>query len=351
MESPLPRFKPLGFGPKTFFGRYDLIDRMVARDLTSSELPPELRILMLGCATGETVIDLVARLDREIDRTRQRTKINLVAVDIDKTLIELAQRGVYEFNSFSPNWESLQEFYKETPWLKPPTNRFGNALCVNWEALERKGHSVEYHCFDIDSGLENLKVEKPFDLIEIRNSHHTNHANDLANVLEVSHQDTLIAAGNFHDRQDYFRELIIPIIEGMDDPETLRFFSGLVSPTAPTDEEKKKWLGNVRYTNRFKHTMIVNGCKALEALGLRLAAHTEVSDENLKHTIQREPLLRALAQFTAIERGMSWYTMETLRAFHHYADPVARTAVYSFHDFIKRDSIVPLHPLEEQFLE
>ncbi|MEK9159570.1 MAG: hypothetical protein AAB383_02460 [Patescibacteria group bacterium] len=348
MKSPPSGPKPLGFGPKTFFGRYDLIDRMVARDLTSSELPAELRILMLGCATGETVIDLLARFDREIDRTRQRTKIKLVAADIDKTLIELAQRGEYEFNSYHPGWNSMLEFYKETPWLNRPGR---NVLGVNWEALERKGHSIEYRCFDIDSGLENLMVEKPFDLIEIRNSHHENKNNDLANVLEVSHKDTLIAAGNFNDRQDYFRELIIPIIEDIGDPETLRFFSGLVPPIVPPHEEKEKWLGNVRFTNHFKQIMVVNGCKALESLGLRLAAHTKVSDENRKHIIQREPLLRALAQFTVVDRGMTWHTMETLRAFHHYADPVARTAVYSFHEFIKRDSIVPLYPLDGQFLE
>lgn len=331
---------------RTSFGRWELSNQAVACDLAGSvAFPRELSVLMLASSTGQTVLDLLAHLDRRLNAPgRSRTSINMVALDIAPSVIEVAKQGhYYPFTSWCE--EHVKTFYQDIPWMV--TTEEG--VCVDWDRLQEAGHTLRYVVFDIDAGLKHLDKDRSFDLVECLNSHHKSKEKDEENIGDVLAEDGLVYVSPFHGNQQYHRDIMLRIINGVTDLQARRFLSGLLplAGTEVTSEQREKWFKDdpiSAHTPLFER-LAVQQASVLEALGRRLFEFIDSSDEEKQEVLAREPILTLLGQFSVISRGFSWHNQNALDVFRLNAEPEAKRGLYSFHDFLVRTSSVPLHPL------
>lgn len=317
-------------GHKTFFGRWELSNRAVARDLAGSGTrPKELSVLMLASSTGETVLDLLAHLDRGLNaQGDSRTSINVVALDIAPQVVAVARQGHYYPFAFLDEAHA-KTFYQDVPWIV--TTEEG--VRVDWDRLQEAGHTLRYEVFD---------------LVEYLNSHHKSTGKDEENIGDVLAEDGLVYASPFHDRQQYYRDIMLPIINGVTDLQARRFLSGLfpLAGTEVTSEQREKWFKDdpISAHTPLVERLAVQQAALLEDLGRRLFRFVDSSDEEKEEVARSEPILALLGQFSVIIRGFSWHHQMALKLFRFNADPEAKKGLFSFHDFLVRTSPVPLHP-------
>lgn len=220
------RVSGCGQNHQTFFGRWALTYEAALRDVLVGggvqQQRDELRVLMLGSSVGMVALDFLSLFHKVVAEIGLQTRCKIVALDICEGVVGIAQNGFHELCQGVDR--RVEEIHGGVPWIFLDEKR----LMVKWDALAASGHVLDYRVFDMDKGLSALG-EAPFDLVEISNCHNADNRRKVANVQSVTHDRSLALSSTYTDRQEIlFYQQFGEILREVNDPEVLRFMSGLV---------------------------------------------------------------------------------------------------------------------------
>ena len=359
----------MGHGHHTHFGRYDFAYRAAARDMAFSREKKELNILMLGCSTGETALDLAAIFEQTYRSIGKEVRLKITALDIAEPVIDIARNGLYSNPWVKPD----PEIYKTAAWVEQRED----ALIVNWKKLAEQGHEVQYRIFDVSQGLEKLEPLQPFDLTEIINSHHSGKKRDMESIQSVAARDGMIlASGSLQDAQA--PGVMQKILEDMQDPEVLRFFSGLISvryeglteddlrqygdlkiPLVETIDGKWQEAGEKNNYDPLDLKRVVEGAKFLENIWEKSSIPAQGSREEKRIFLRENPLMTVLVKSGAVARNvrLSFAQQRALQFAHQTAPRETRESMEKLYTFAHQEEErlqgkgIPFVPLADRFFQ
>lgn len=331
----------LGRGHVTWHGRFEIEYRTAARAITHSLRENELRILMLGCATGRTVFDALAICSQELKKVQKGTRIKILGIDIAGPAIKFAQNGY--FPARRPEARVIPRIYDQMPWVSVHNE---SSLVIDWEEIRKQGHEVEFREFDIDSGLANLG-EPPFHLVEALNSNHVGKDRDIENIGSVLTQGGLVMSGYYYGQpHNVDLDGILDILHSVNDPESLRFIGGLIRAEKPSNEEIGMYgrFNPRRKYHYYKGPLTVKQeievYKALDSLGRAALRVNRKSVEEKRAFLGKNPLLTTI---TGMARHDFFNLQQTygIQMFERVADPEVKRALHAMHRFAHKELGIP----------
>ncbi len=320
---------------QTHLGRYELGYTAAARDLMSSYTRNELKVLMLGCSAGQTVMDFLAILHKAIKSACKDVRLKIVALDNNEAAINSARRGFYRPNSQVVVPEAVNNIYDGIPWV----TRHDGALFVDWEELARCGHFVDYRMLDIDQGLKRLG-EAGFNVVEVCNSHHERRDNDFENIASVTSDDAIVLASSYPVRAAHvLRERILSVMGSIRDPKSLRFMSGLISSEGISKADQLKYAPcTMKMTPLVAATNIQIANMLLE-LGEEAKQVVDEPEQVKKDFVQNNPLLLTISRMFGGYMGLSSFQEWGFYFFHQTAEASVRRALYAMIKFAHREFV------------
>lgn len=317
------RLPSRGSNFKTYFGRWELPYRAAARDIAVTKTPKDkLRVLMLGCSSGETVLDLLSIFHKEINKVQKDVRIQIVALDIIDSILDIARNGYYPAYDIASAHFS-QQAHDGIEWIRHSDK--GEVL-VDWDVMALYGHAIEYRTFDIDQGLINLAPNAPFDLVESINSHHRTCNRDISNIREVTNARSLILTQQYKEWQE--KDFFMKILEQTEDPEALRFMSGLIKPRRISIHERQKYGKICPFlSSPLSDKTILQACKAFEKLGNEAKEVVNGSNEDKMIFLERHPLLKIIAHILASHGGFTYDQRHGAQLFYSHSEPDVQIAL------------------------
>ncbi len=114
-----------------------LLPELARRRAEKSMLPPRLRLLSVGCSTGEEPYSLAICLDRWLrgQSSLTRNDVSVMAVDISRAVLDIARQGVYDEDRLRGLPASTrQDYLRRTPQGKWAVRQDVRALVTFGEA-------------------------------------------------------------------------------------------------------------------------------------------------------------------------------------------------------------------------